>query len=126
MLPVWWFITRVTLHILPPVPSPETGGVRIRLMLGRYFVGPSTIDIYPDHKSQSLRIRGRFHAVKYTVPVLPTAFGCYLHLGAETGTMPFPFPKGTGWVELARRVQARCSERLAAGRGRATSAGGSA
>ncbi len=45
LLPVWWFITRVTLHILPPVPLPERDGVRIRLMLGRYFVGHSTMDI---------------------------------------------------------------------------------
>lgn len=124
LLPVWWFITRVTLHILPPVRLPGTDGVRIRLMLGRYFVGPSTIDIYPDHKRRSLIIRGRFHGVVYTVPVLPGAFGCYLHLGAESGTMPFPFPKNTGWVELARRVVARRSARLASGRSLAAGSGG--
>jgi hypothetical protein len=121
LLPVWWFITRVTLHILPPVPLPDTDGVRISIILGRYFVGLSTIDVYPDHKRQSLIIRGRFHGVEYTVPCLPTAFGGYLHLGAETGTMPFPFPKNTGWVELERKVLARCTARLAAGLGPAAS-----
>ncbi len=115
LLPVWWFITRVTLHILPPIALPGTAGVRIRLMLGRYFVGPATIDIFPDHSSRSLIIRGRFHGVEYTVPCLPTSCGCYLHLGAESGTMPFPFPKETGWVELERRVLDRCSARLASG-----------
>jgi hypothetical protein len=54
-------------------------------------------------------IRGRFHKVIENVPGPPRDFVTESHLRAESGTLPFPFPKGTGWLGLRRRL----AERLA-------------
>jgi hypothetical protein len=103
--PVWWFITRVRLHTLPPVPLPHLRGLRVPLLLDKHFTGPSSMDIYPGEKEDQMIVRGRFHGVDYHVPGVPNWVAEYLHLGAESGTMPAPFPKGTGWVGLLHKLE---------------------
>src|SRR5580658_9595917 len=39
--PVWWFITRVGLHIFPSVDLPDLKGRRVPLLLSEQFTGPS-------------------------------------------------------------------------------------
>lgn len=105
--PVWWFITRVGLHISPPVDLPDLHGRRVPLLLSGHFTGPSTMDVYPSDRSDAMVIRGRFHGVEYQVPVIPDSVAEGLHLEAESGTMPSPFPKGTGWVGLLHKLEAQ-------------------
>jgi hypothetical protein len=105
--PVWWFITRVGLHISPPVDLPDRFGRRAPLMLSRHFTGSSSMDVYRADRSDAILIRGRFHGVEYQVPVVPDMVAEGLHMKAESGTMPSPFPKGTGWVGLLHRLEAR-------------------
>ena len=106
--PVWWFITRVCLHILPPLSLPHLSGWRVPLLLDKHFTGPSSMDVYPGERGGGIIIRGRFHGVDYQITGVPNKLAEYLHLGAESGTMPVPFPKGTGWVGLRRKLKA-CS-----------------
>jgi hypothetical protein len=103
--PVWWFITRVGLHISPPIDLPELHGQRVPLLLTEHFTGPATMDVYPDGSGDALIIRGRFHGVEYHVPGVPNKVAEWLHLDAESGTMPAPFPKGTGWVCLLHKLE---------------------
>jgi hypothetical protein len=105
--PVWWFITRVGLHISPPVDLPDLHGQRVGLMLSGHFTGPSSMDVYLADRPDAMIIRGRFHGVEYKVPLIPDSLAEGLHLEAESGTMPSPFPRGTGWVGLLRRLEAR-------------------
>ena len=104
--PVWWFITRVGLHILPPVRLSAVNGRRVPLLLTGHFTGWSSMDVYPDEPAGALMIRGRFHGVEYQVPAIPDRVAEGLHLEAESGTMPSPFPKGTGWVGLLQKLEA--------------------
>jgi hypothetical protein len=105
--PVWWFMTRVSLHMLPLEHLPDLHGWRAPMLLGRHFAGPSSMDVYPGKRSGDVIIRGRFHGVDYRVPLVPARVAEILHLDAEAGTMPTPFPKGTGWVGLLHRLEAR-------------------
>jgi len=107
--PVWWFITRVNLHILPPVPLSDLKGWRVPLLLTRHFDGPSSMDVYPDERNKALIVRGRFHGVEYRFAAYLDRIAERLHLHAEAGTMPLPFPKGTGWRGLFRRLQETAS-----------------
>jgi len=104
--PVWWFITRVGLHIFPPVDLPDLNGRRIPLLLTGHFTGPSSMDVYPHEGGNAMIIRGRFHGVEYNVAAIPDSVAEGLHLEAESGTMPPPFPKGTGWVGLLHKLEA--------------------
>jgi len=63
--------------------------------------------VYPDESAGALIIRGRFHGIEYNVTGVPDQIAEGLHLGAESGTMPAPFPKGTGWVGLLHRLETR-------------------
>ena len=103
--PVWWFITRVGLHIFPPVDLHDFKGRRVPLMLSKHFTGPTSMDVYLKGTGDALIIRGRFHGVQYHVPGVPNALAEWLHLDAESGTMPSPFPKGTGWVGLLHTLE---------------------
>jgi hypothetical protein len=103
--PVWWFITRVGLHILPPVDLPDLEGWRVPLVLTKHFTGPTSMDVYPNQSGDAIIIRGRFHGVQYHVPGIPNKLAEWLHLDAESGTMPAPFPKGTGWVGLLHKLE---------------------
>jgi hypothetical protein len=105
--PVWWFITRVGLEIHPPEDLYDRPGKRIPLTLLEHFTGPSSMDVYPNPGTDSITIRGRFHGVEYHVPGIPNQLAETLHLDAESGTMPNPFPKGTGWVGLLKKLE-RC------------------
>ncbi len=105
--PVWWFITRVGLHIFPPVDLPDLRGRRVPLLLSGHFTGWSSMDVYPTEAGDAMIIRGRFHGVEYHVPAIPNKVAEGLHLEAESGTMPTPFPKGTGWIGLLDRLEAR-------------------
>jgi hypothetical protein len=102
--PVWWFITRVGLHIFSPVEVPDLKGVRVPLMLSKHFTGPASMDVYLYGTGDALIVRGRFHGVQYHFPGVPNMLAEWLHLGAESGTMPEPFPKGTGWLGLLHRL----------------------
>lgn len=104
--PVWWFITRVALHILPPTPLAGRKGLRVPILMTRHFSGPASMDIYPNERNDALIIRGRFQGVEYNVAGVPKIVPEWLHLDAESGTMPVPFPKGTGWVGLLHRLEA--------------------
>jgi hypothetical protein len=108
--PVWWFITRVGLHIQPPVDLVGLRGKRMGLMLSGHFAGPSSMDVYLNERGDGMIIRGRFHGVEYTMPAIPNMIAEGLHLGAEAGTMPIPFPKGTGWVGLLHKLEAGVHE----------------
>lgn len=103
--PVWWFITRVGLHIFPPLDLPELKGRRVPLLLTEDFMGPSSMDVYPAESGEATMVRGRFHGVEYQVPAIPNKWAEWLHLDAESGTMPAPFPKGTGWVGLLHKLE---------------------
>jgi hypothetical protein len=105
--PVWWFITRVGLHIFPPVDLPDLKGRRVPLVLEKDFKGPSSMDVYPNPRGDGMIIRGRFHGVEYDVGVGLQNITEGLHIGAESGTMPPPFPKGTGWVGLLQKLETR-------------------
>jgi hypothetical protein len=105
--PVWWFITRVGLHIFPPDDLPDRQGKRNPIMLLEHFTGTASMDVYPNPGTDSITIRGQFHGVEYHVPGVPNQVAEFLHLDAESGTMPVPFPKGTGWVGLLRKLEGR-------------------
>ncbi len=108
--PISWFVTNVHLHILPPAALPEHEGVRLPVVYSRHLVGPSSIDIYPKpHSTDTVILRGRFHGIRQKVPMpFTTAAGVTkVHLGAESGTLSFPFPKGTGYVGLCDRLEGR-------------------
>jgi hypothetical protein len=106
--PVWWFITRVGLHLYPPAALEELRGTRIPLLLTQHFTGPASMDVYPDPSGgAAFNIRGRFHGVEYHMPAIPNSIAEALHLGAEAGTMPLPFPKGTGWAGLLEKLEAQ-------------------
>ena len=105
--PVWWFITRVGLHIFPPVDLPDLKGRRVPLLLTEHFTGSSSMDVYLNERGDGMMIRGRFHGVEYHVPAIPNNLAEGLHLEAESGTMPIPFPKGTGWVGLLNKLEGR-------------------
>lgn len=103
--PVWWFITRVGLEIEAPVDLPDKNGQRVHMLLTRHFTGPTTMAVYPDPTGDALIVRGRFHGVEYHVPAIPNRVAEWLHLDAESGTMPLPFPAGTGWVGLLHKLE---------------------
>ena len=105
--PVWWFITRVGLHVFPPVDLPDLKGRRVPVALTHSFTGWSSMDVYPNERGDAMMIRGRYHGAEFHGPAIARKFAEGLHLGAESGTMPIPFPKGTGWVGLLHKLKAR-------------------
>ena len=101
--PVSWFWGHVRMRILPPVELPEVSGWRIPLKLAGTFNGSASLDVYPGSKPGEIVVRGRFHEVVETMPG-PHDLVTALHLRAESGRLPFPFPKGTGWIGLRRKL----------------------
>ena len=106
LAPVWWYWARIRIRAYAPVPSPERGGLRIPMSLSGTWVGPSTFDIFPDagRPAWSL-LRGRFHGVENHVPLFGDDIAARAHLGAESGTLFPPFPKGTGLPGLVRDLE---------------------
>ena len=103
--PVWWFITRIGLHGLPPVDLPDLKGRRVPVLLKKHFTGWSSVDVYPDEGGGAMIIRGRYHGVDNHIPGVSNKMAEGLHLKAEAGRMAFPFPKGTGWVGLLHKLE---------------------
>ena len=106
LAPVWWFITRVRLHIYPAQELHDAEGVRIPIRLSRHFNGAATFDIWKSGPGQ-IRLRGRFHGVEAHVPFTPPQVACRMHLRAEAGRMPFPFRTNGGWRGLVRELRDR-------------------
>jgi hypothetical protein len=114
--PIWWYIARVGCRVLPPVTLPDgERGVRLPIYLSRHFVGLQTIDLI-DAADQHVIVRGRFHGVENHFPVGGIELVTTVHLGAESGTLFFPFPRGTGWVGLGRALEDASGDRSAAAR----------
>jgi hypothetical protein len=72
------------------------------------------MDVYPNRSGDAIIIRGRFHGVQYHVPGIPNKLAEWLHLDAESGTMPAPFPKGTGVARGIVNLEAGAQRRRAA------------
>ena len=89
--PVWWFVTRVGLHIFPPVDLPDLKGRRVPLLLTDHFTGSSSMDVYPNERGDAMMIRGRFHGVEYHVPAIPNKLAEGLHADS------FPERDRLGW-----------------------------
>ena len=103
--PVWWYIARVGCRVLPPVKPPgDERGVRLPIHLSRHFVGLQTIDVI-DAPDDNVIVRGRLHGVENHFPISGIELVITVHLGAEAGTLFFPFPRGTGWCGLAAAVE---------------------
>ena len=116
LAPVWWFVTSVGLRSFPSIDLPRLKGQRVAILLSKDFTGVSTMDVYPDPQARGMIIRGRFHGVEYQVPLVPDSVAEGLHMEAESGTMPAPFPKGTGWVGLLHLLEPtwpRCTNKRA-------------
>jgi hypothetical protein len=106
--PIYWGTTIVRHHFYPPVSLPGGKGVRIVAPLSHHFEGPATFDVYPEAAEAGVvTLRGRFHGIKQKLPIpFATArFAAKIHLKTESGMLSFPFPKGTGWVGLYRRLE---------------------
>jgi hypothetical protein len=107
--PIHWGPSVVHHHFFPPVKLTTMEGVRLTALLSRHFDGPATWDVSSKPGSAgAIAIRGRFHGVKNRIPVpfMTNQRAARIHLGAESGTLSFPFPRGTGWVGLYRRLEA--------------------
>src|SRR5215471_1269021 len=39
LAPIWWFITRIGLHGLPPIDVPDGNGKRVSVLLKKHFTG---------------------------------------------------------------------------------------
>jgi hypothetical protein len=108
LAPVWWNWTRVGLRIFPPVDLPGSSGQRIPILLSKHYQGSASIDVYPHpSRGDAVLVRGRFHGVENHVPLVPFMLAERVHLRSEAGTLFLPFPKGTGWCGLYRRLESR-------------------
>jgi hypothetical protein len=106
LVPVSWYWAHVRMRIFPPVELKELSGWRIPMKFAGSFNGSASIDVYPSGTRDQIRVRGRFHEVIENVPGPPHDFVTECHLRAESGILPFPFPSGTGWLGLRRRLAA--------------------
>ncbi|MEM9598764.1 MAG: hypothetical protein AAGD06_31140 [Acidobacteriota bacterium] len=84
--------------------GPRTTVYRTRFFAD--FVGPGHYEV--EHHADGVRVRSVWDGVRATgvVRPMPAAVVMRLHLGAEAGTLPFPFPKGTGFPGLAKHLAA--------------------
>ncbi len=108
--PISRHITRVRIHILPQEELAQPKGIRLTVIYSHHLEGPSSIDVYPRAGTpEEVILRGRFHGVRHHIPVpfVQAESVAKTHLAAESGTLKFPFPKGTGYVGLARRLEGR-------------------
>lgn len=105
--PAAWFWTKIRMHIFPPIALPDINGFRLPIILSKHFVGVASFDVYPSLTADdTIILRGRFHGVENHVPLVPLWMATKRHLRAEAGTFLFPYPRGTGWVGLYRRLEA--------------------
>jgi hypothetical protein len=103
LVPVSWYWAHVRMRIFPPVELPELSGWRIPMRFAGSFNGSASLDVYAGPTPAQIVVRGRFHEVVENVPA-PRDFVTECHLRAESGVLPFPFPRGTGWIGLRRRL----------------------
>jgi hypothetical protein len=106
LIPVWWYWAHVRMRLFPPVELPELSGWRIPMKFAGSFNGSASLDVYPGPARGEIVVRGRFHEVIENMPA-PHELVTEYHLRAESGILPFPFPGGTGWVGLRRRLAER-------------------
>lgn len=104
LIPVGWYWAHVRMRILPAVELPELRGWRLAGRMTGSFSGSISFDVYPGPEAGTLNIRGRFHGISEKIPG-PHEFVTKCHLRAESGTLHLPFPRGTGWVGLKRRLE---------------------
>ena len=102
--PVWWNFTRIGVQVFPGQPLGPAGGIRMPIRLTRHFLGPASIDIYPNPSGDGIILRGRYHGVEDHVPLVPRPRVIKIHLGVEAGNLNFPFPRGTGYTGLLSLV----------------------
>jgi len=107
--PIWWYVARMSVRILPSGPSPDVrGGTRLPIIYTGGFEGPGSIDVYVDPAAAAQSIlRGRCHGVRPQVRMLfanATTVG-WAHLWTESGRVMLPFTRGTGYVGLIRRAE---------------------
>lgn len=106
--PIWWYVARLRMTILPPEELPGHAGTRLPVVYARDFEGPGTIDVYPDRGSHDVVVlRGRFHGVRQHVrmPGANATTAVWGHLWTEAGRLPIPFARGTGYVGLIRKLE---------------------
>lgn len=109
--PVAWFTTRFHLYMFPPVALSDLDGIRLPARFTGHFEGPGSYDVYSKSKSENtVVIRARFHGVKNKVPFGPMRMVIGIHLRAEAGNLFFPFPKGTGFCGLYRRLEGKLQQ----------------
>ncbi len=106
--PISWGPTIVHQHLLPPTELTNPKGIRLPALVSHHFLGSATFDVYDKPQGGGLIVvRGRFHGVESRIPIpfASTLMATKIHLRAESGTLSFPFPRGTGWVGLYRRLE---------------------
>jgi len=108
LAPVWWNFPRMALQIFPGIALPDTdpagaGGIRLPMLVSRNFRGVASIDVFP-RSPGGVVIRGRYHGVENHIPLMPLGMATRIHLRAEAGNLSFPFPSGTGFPGLLRRL----------------------
>lgn len=109
LAPVWWHITRVGVQIFPPQDMPGgMAGVRLPMLVSRHFRGTASLDIYagPGSAGGGVIIRQRYQGVENHIPMIPIGMATRIHLRAEAGNLTFPFPAGTGFPGLRKRLAA--------------------
>ncbi|HEX4348140.1 MAG TPA: hypothetical protein VHZ73_11235 [Vicinamibacterales bacterium] len=106
--PIWWYVARMTIRILPPEAPPDGRGTRLPIVYSGGFEGPGSIDVYADPGNAERSIlRGRCHGLRQHVRMLfanATTAG-WGHLLTESGRMMLPFTRGTGYVGLVKRAE---------------------
>lgn len=108
MKPIWWYVVRLSMRILPAEPAPDARGTRLPVIYSGGFEGLGALDVYADPADATRSIlRGRGTRIRPHVPMLfanatTVAWG---HLWTEAGRLMLPFTRGTGYVGLIRRAE---------------------
>ncbi len=106
--PIWWYVARMSLLVLPPENAPDICGTRLPIVYSGGFEGPGSIDVYahPSGDGRSI-LRGRCHGVRNHVRMLfaNETTAAWAHLWTESGRMMLPFTRGTGYAGLVRRIE---------------------
>lgn len=108
MKPIWWYVVRMSVRVLPAENAPDVRGTRLPILYAGDFDGPGSIDVYPDPSDASRSIlRGRCTGVRQHVRMLfaTAATVGRAHLLTEAGR--FPGARGAGYVGLIRRAEGR-------------------
>ena len=110
MKPIWWYVARFQIRMLPSQDPPDRAGVRLPMLFSGGFEGPGSIDVYlREGHADEVILRGRFHGMREHVRMLfaNATTAAWAHLWTEAGRLPLPFARGTGYVGLVRRLESR-------------------